>query len=370
MRTVRLALLGAFVAGSLAAAPPTITTFAGNGQSGFAGDGGPAAEATLGLALDSSATVAFDRDGNVYIPDSLNNRIRRVDAKTKVITTFAGDGEKRFRGDGGPAIAASFNHITDLAFDKAGALYVADAMNHRIRRIATDGKVETIAGLGVPKATGDGGPAKLAGLSRPVSICFDPSGNLIVGEAWAGRVRRIDGKTGVITTIAGSGENAFGVADGPATKIPVTSPVSVRCDAKGNVYIADSGDNVVMKVDPQSNALTIVAGTGLSGFKGDGGPARAAVLNQPAAVALDGDGNLFIADWLNHRVRRVDAKTGVIETVAGSGTTDRHGQSRFSGEGKHPTQAQLNQPAGLAFDAKGNLYITDTLNARIRVVMR
>jgi sugar lactone lactonase YvrE len=345
-----------------------IITFAGTGTPGFSGDGGPAAQASL----NRPSGVAVDAKGNVYIADPGNNRIRRVDSDG-IITTFAGGSA----GDGRPAAQASLFVPISVAVDANGAVYIADEGDHRIRRVGPDGIITTLAGDGKPPADsiGDGGPAAQAKLVSPQGVTVDIKGNVYIASG--GRIRRV-GPDGIITTLAGDGKPPAGsVRDGgPATQARLISPTDVAVDAQGFIYIADRRDHRMRRVRPDG-IITTFAGVGPvelppgnfwgpGGFSGDGGPAIQAHLNNPVGVAVDAKGNVYIADSFNHRIRRVGSD-GAITTFAGSGPTGYQGGG-FSGDGGPATQARLNEPRGVAVDAKGNVYIADLGNNRIRRV--
>ena len=346
----------------------TITTIAGTGEiglyaGGFGGDGGPAVEALL----DVPSGVAMDGAGNLYIADGDNHRIRKVDA-IGTITTIAGTGESEFGrggfgGDGGPAVQAQLSSPTGVALDGAGNLYIADSSNHRIRRVDFTGVITTVAGTGEFDFGGDGGPATQAQLNGPIGVALDGAGNLYIADTFSNRIRKVD-STGTITTIAGTGEYGFGGGGGgnggPATQAQLGWPFGVALDGAGNLYIADTGNSWIRKID-STGTITTIAGTGEYGFGGDGGPATQALLSSPTGVATDGAGNLYIADHDNHRIRRVDS-TGTITTIAG---TREWG---FGGDGGPAVQAQLDAPAGVAIDGAGNLYIADLNSQRIRKV--
>ena len=346
--------------------PPLIETVAGAGSPYYGGDGGPATAAYLFYP----AGVALDGAGNLYIADLENSRIRKVDA-AGVITTVAGDGRCCYSGDGGAAVAARLSSPRGVAVDGAGNLYIADTRNNRIRKVDAAGVITTVAGTGTEGFGGDGGPAVAAQLNRPTGVASDGLGNLYIADWGNHRIRKVDA-AGVITTVAGTGptgegEGGFGGDGGAATAAQLNRPFGVAVDGAGNLYIADNRNHRIRKVDA-AGVITTVAGTGNTwGFGGDGGAATAAQLAWPRGVAVDGAGNLYIADG-NHRIRKVDAGD-VITTVAGTGTFSYTGAGRgFGGDGGAATAARLSSPSGVAPDGAGNLYIADTENQRIRRV--
>ena len=332
----------------------TIDTVAGTGRSGFSGDGGPAVEAELRRPLG----VAVDSAGNVYIADVIDYRIRKVDS-TGTITTIAGTGRSGFSGDGGPAVEAELHNPRDVAVDSAGNVYIADVSNHRIRKIDSTGTITTIAGTGELGFSGDGGPAVEAELYYPYGVAVDSAGNVYIADSGNQRIRKVD-STGTITTIAGTGRSGFSGDGGPAVEAELRSPVGVAVDSAGNVYIADVRDRRIRKVD-STGTITTIAGTGEFGFSGDGGPAVAAELRSPDGVAVDSAGNVYIADSRTQRIRKIDS-TGTITTIAGTG------RSGFSGDGGPAVEAELRSPVGVAVDSAGNVYIADSFNHRIRIL--
>jgi uncharacterized protein YjiK len=341
--------------------PPTITniisTIVGNGSGSFSGDGGPSTQATV----SSPWGIAVDSMDNLYIADTGNRRIRKVDANGN-ITTVAGGG---YGGDGGLATEADLGSPSGVAVDGAGNIFIADSWNHRVRKVDPNGIITTIAGSGLGGFGnggygGDNGPATEAMLDTPEDVATDQVGNLYIADTNNRRIRKVD-PNGIITTVAGSGMPGSYIADGtPATQAMLQYPEGVAVDALGNLYIADSGGDRILKVD-SSGIITIVAGNGSTGYGGDGGPAKEAMLNWPGGVVVDASGNVYIADSGNNLIRRVDP-SGIIATVAGTG------DSGYSGDGGPAPLAMLNYPEGIALDASGNLYVVDCLNNRIRKI--
>jgi hypothetical protein len=321
--------------------------------------------------------VFVDRAANLFIADWGNHRIRRVDGATGIITTVAGTGEGGLSGDGGPATHGRLDRPTDTFVDEAGNIYIADNGNRRIRRVdAVTGIITTMAGT-TEGFSGDGGPATEARLSTLSGLSVDREGNLFIADSGNHRIRRVDAATGIITTVAGTGEGPPPVIDkpasrtgvdssgdgGPATQANISVPDAVSVDDAGNLYIADTGNLRIRRVDAVTGIITTVAGTGeIFGPLGDGAPATEASLQDPSGVFVDGSGNLYIADTLNQRIRRVDAVTGVITTVAGTG------ERGFSGDGGPATRARLDRPVAVFVDGAGDLYFADNWNNRVRKV--
>jgi uncharacterized protein (TIGR03437 family) len=380
-----------------------IAKVAGNGTPGFSGDNAPA----IGAQLHWPSGVAVDATGSLYIADSGNYRIRKV--SNGAIATIAGNGWSSLGGDGGPAVRAQLFWPEGVAVDSAGNLYIADTQNFSVRKVS-NGVVTTVAGTGtqLQGPSSDNGPATKAQLTYPTGVAADSAGNLYIadrdsntirkvangvittaaggGSAWVGPptidwlygpsgvavdaagslyiadtynqlVRKVS--NGVITTVAGTGTHGPSSGDNsPAISASLYSPSAVAVDAAGNLYIADTGNSRIRKVS--NGIITTVAGNGGYGFSGDNGPATSAQLYDPYGVAVDSAGNLYIADTLNGRIRKVS--NGVITTIAGNGTYG------FSGDNGPATSAQLSRPYGVAVDSAGNVYFSDTDNNRIRVL--
>ncbi|MGW4596232.1 NHL domain-containing protein [Streptomyces sp. NPDC004457] len=333
---------------------PPVSTVAGTGAAGFGGDNGPAVSAQVNRPYG----VAVDSTGTLYFSDFQNHRIRRITTDGR-ISTVAGTGVAGFGGDNGPAVSAQLNWPREIAVDRAGDIYVVDTNNHRVRKITADGRITTVAGTGAAAFGGDGGPATAARLNLPTGVAVGGDGVLYVAEYVNNRVRKI-AADGTISTVAGTGAVGFAGDGGPAVSAQLNRPHAVAVDGEGVLYIADGENHRVRKVTADGKIGT-VAGTGAAGFAGDGGPAASAQLYLPVGLALDSTGALYIAEFRNHRVRKVTAD-GKITTVAGTGAAG------FAGDGGPGATAQLNHPFGLAVDCVDTLYIADDLNHRIRKI--
>lgn len=332
----------------------TITTYAGSGTSGFSGDGGVALLAKL---YDPWA-VAVDVGGNVYISDGGNNRLRKVNT-SGIITTIAGTGVMGFSGDGGQATLAKLSGPVGVTVDASGNIYIAEPFNNRIRKINSSGVITTIAGNGNLGYSGDGGLATLAELNYPTGVAVDAAGNIYIGDQGNNCIRKVN-TGGIITTIAGSGPGGYSGDGGPATLALLSTPAGVAVDAAGNVFIGDLGNQRIRKINT-GGIISTIAGTGVQGFSGDGAAATLAQLNQPAGVTVDSSGNVYIADFTNSRIRKINS-SGIISTIAGAGVQG------YAGDGGAATLAQLNQPYGVAVDVTGNIFIADYFNQRIRKI--
>ena len=333
-----------------------IKTVAGNGRIGYSGDSGSAISAELNFPTG----VAVDASGNLFIADRGNSVIRKV-STSGVITTVAGNGTYGYSGDGGSATAAELYWPSSVAVDASGNLFIADNWNNRIRKVSTSGVITTVAGNGTSGYNGDGGSADSAELSNPYGVAVDASGNLFIADWGNNRIRKVS-TSGIITTVAGNGTSGYSGDGGSADSAELYYPVGVAVDASGNLFIADEYNHRIRKVSTSGVITTVAGKIGAGGYSGDGGSATAAELSTPLGVAVDASGNLFIADKLNNRIRKVST-SGIITTVAGNGTRG------YSGDGGSADSAELNYFSGVAVDASGNLFIADEYNNRIREVI-
>jgi hypothetical protein len=294
-----------------------ITTVAGAGSPGFSGDGGQATNAELSAQSD----VILDSVGNLYIADLGNNRIRKVNTNG-VITTIAGTGTAGYSGDGGQATDAEINQATGICFDASGNLYIADRNNSRIRMVNSAGIISTVAGNGSFGFSGDAGQAIDAELNTPENIVFDTHGNLFIADHYNNRIRMVN-TSGIISTVAGNGTQGFSGDGGQATAAALYYPVGVDFDATGNLFISDESNNRIRKVST-IGVINTVVGNGTSGYNGDGGQATSTALCYPSGVCFDPSGNMFISDSENNRIRKVNT-LGIISTIAGNGTVGNSG---------------------------------------------
>ncbi len=335
----------------------TMVTLAGTGETGADGDGGPGTTARL----NQPAGVAVDTAGNVYVADTLNHRVRKIDSRGR-ITAFAGNGDLGSSGDAGPALDATMNVPVDVAVDAGGAVYISDLNLNRVRKVTPDGKIATVAGTGVSTFGGDGGPGKDAALSAPRGIAVDAAGNLYIADSNNLRIRKVNAGDGRITTIAGNGEFGFGGDGGPATQATLSVVSDVAVDSAGNLYLADVSNQRIRRVSASDGKIETIAGTGTSGYNGDGTAAKEAriSLGGLSFMTFDSSGDLYFADSFNHRIRKITIGSGMISTVAGTGVAGS------AGESNSPTGVNLQLPAGVALDVMGNLYVGDSGNHRVR----
>ncbi len=334
-----------------------IVSVAGNGRRGFGGDGSPARLATL----DNPFGVIRGPDGALWFCEYTGQRIRRI-ARDGTISTLAGTGAKGYTGDGGPALQATFNLPHEIRFDARGNLFVADMANHAIRRIdLRTGVITTLAGDGQPGYSGDGGPALKARFRQPHSIQFDRAGHLYVCDIGNHVIRRIDAATGIISTFAGTGKPGDTPDGAPIAGTPLRGPRSLDFDREGNLWLATREGNQVFRLDPLRGTIHHVAGTGKKGFTGHGGPARDATLSGPKGIAVDADGNVWLADTESHSVRMIDRRTGHLELIAGTG-------EKGDGPDGPALACQLARLHGIFADTDGAIYVGDSETHRIRVI--
>jgi sugar lactone lactonase YvrE len=324
-------------------ADPVVDDLAGTGQPGFSGDGGPAVRAVVNQPFD----LVYNADGDLYFSDTGNHRIRRIDTRSGVVTTIAGNGEKGFAGDGGPATAARMNEPYGLALDPRGNLYFADRLNRRVRRVdAETGVISTVAGDGSNASTGDDGPGVKAGIVEPNDVALDGRGNLYIADVSGHRVRVLDVATGTIRTFAGDGRGRHAGDGGLAKDASLSGPRALRLAPNGALLILERNGNTLRSV-AVDGTITTIAGNGKKGYSGDGGPAKDASFDGPKELDVDARGNILIVDTENNAIRRIDAQTGVLSTVADG----------------------LDRPHGVAFSPDGaSFVIGDTLNHRLRRV--
>ena len=344
----RICVVAGLLTAALATAA-TVSTLIGTGVAGFSD-----------TQVSNPYGLVIGPDGALYFCDLDNQRVRRLDLKTRHLTTVAGNGQKAYRGDGGPATEASLNMPHELRFDARGDLYIAERDNHVVRKV--DRKtvaISTVAGTGVAGFSGDGGPGAKAQLRQPHSILFDSSGRLLICDIGNHRIRRLNVSTGIIETYAGTGEPAPTPDGAPVHGTPLRGPRTLAMALNGDLYLALREANAIYRIDAKTETLHRVAGTGEQGYTGDGGPALNAKLSGPKGLAM-GDGALYIADTESHTIRRVDLKTGIIATVLGTGV-------RGDGPEPDPLACKLSRPHGVLF-AGGVLYVADSEANRVLVV--
>jgi DNA-binding beta-propeller fold protein YncE len=339
-----------------AAMPPglrfasTVATVIGNGSPGYSD-----------AQVNNPYGVTIGRDGALYFCDLDNQRIRRLDLQSRRTTDIAGNGQRAYAGDGGPATSGSLNMPHEIAFDERGHLYIAERDNHVVRKVdAGSGVVSTLAGIGVAGFSGDGGPASEAQLRQPHSIAIGPDGRLLICDIGNHRIRAVNLSTRRIETIGGTGERLPTPDGAPLKGTPLNGPRTMVVDRDGTIYLALREGNALYRIAPKAGTLHHLAGTGEQGYSGDGGPARLAKLAGPKGLALAGP-NLYLADTESHTIRRVDLATGIITTVVGTG-------ARGDGPDGDPLQCKLARPHGVFAAADGTLYVGDSEAHRIRVL--
>jgi len=327
----------------------SVSTLIGNGSPGLSDS-----------QVNNPYGITIARDGGLYFCDVDNQLVRRFDFRDRTTRTIAGDGQRAYRGDGGPATAASLNMPHEAVFDARGHMYIAERDSHVVRKVdGTTGIVSTLAGTGVAGFSGDLGPAAQAQLRQPHSIYVAPDDRLLICDIGNHRIRAVDLRTGVIDTVAGTGERLPTPDGAPLKGTPLNGPRTMVIDRDGTIYLALREGNALYRIDPKSSTLHHIGGTGEQGWSGDGGPARAAKLSGPKGLALSGR-TLYVADTESHTIRRVNLDTGIITTVLGAGV-------RGDGPETDPLQCRLSRPHGLFAAADGTVYVTDSEAHRIRV---
>lgn len=335
----------------------TLQTVAGTGVRGFGGDGGPATAAQI----DQPFGVVRGPDGAIWFCEYTGQRVRRV-APDGEISTVVGTGEKGFTGDGGPAREATLNLPHELRFDRSGALYIADMANHAVRRLDLNtGRISTVAGTGQAGYSGDGGPAGEARLRQPHSIQFSPEGDLYICDIGNNVIRRVEMQTGVISTFAGTGVPGPTPDGAPIQGTPLKGPRSIDFDRNGDLWLATREGNQVFRLDLKAGTFVHAAGTGKSGFVGNGGPAKLAELKGPKGIAVDPAGYVWLADTESHSVRRIDVKTGVLDLVAGTG-------EKGDGPEGAALACRMARLHGIFVDRDGSVLIGDSETHRVRVL--
>ncbi|MCA9073850.1 MAG: hypothetical protein KDA93_02370 [Planctomycetaceae bacterium] len=334
-----------------------VVTIAGTGEEQDTGDGGLATNAPVSGPFG----VVVGPDEAVYVCEIGNHVIRRIDAESGIITTIAGTGQKGYAGDGGPATLATLNEPYEVRFDADGNMYFVEMMNHLVRRVdAKTGRISTVAGSGKQGFSGDGGPATDAQLNRPHSITLESEGNIYICDIGNHRVRRVDADTGLITTFAGTGDQAKTPDGASITGTPLNGPRALDFDGDHNLYLALREGNAVYRLDLSTSTLHHLAGTGVKGYTGDGGPAKSAELSGPKGIAIGPDGDIYLADTESHTIRVIRRSSGRIETLVGDGQLG-------DGPDGDPRGCRLARPHGVFVDANGNVYIGDSSNHKVRM---
>lgn len=339
---------------------PILETVAGNGQADLGSLAGPA----LATPVGSPFGVEIGPDGALYVTEVAHHRVRRVDLSTGQLTTVAGCGRKGYSGDGGPAIDAELNEPYEVRFDAAGNMFFVEMQNHLVRRVdAKTGLISTVAGTGEAGFAGDGGPAINAKFRKPHSIALDDRGGLYIADIGNHRIRRVDLKTGRIETIAGTGKRQLPGDGNLARGKPMAGPRALFVRDR-SLWIALREGHSVWRLDLDRGTVHHVAGTGEKGYSGPRSPAKDATFNGPKGIALGPAGNVFVVDTENQVIRKIDPRSGLVTTVAGSGPTARGP----AGDGGPATDAEMDRPHGVCIGPDGAIYIGDTNNHRVRRV--
>lgn len=337
----------------------TITNIAGTGVQGHSGDGGKANLAQI----DNPFGVIRGPDNAIWFCEYTGQTIRRI-SPDGIISTIAGNGKKGFTGDNGPALEATFNLPHEIRFDKNGDLFIVDMSNHAVRKVDMKSRIiTTIAGTGNPGYSGDGGPANKAQLKNPHSIQFDAQGNLFICDIGNHVIRVVEMSTGNITTFAGIGKPGPTPDGSPIQETPINGPRSLDFDSRGDLWLATREGNQVFQFDLKQGMIHHRAGTGASGFTGNGGPAKLATLKGPKGIAIDHQGNIWLADTESHTVRRINAQTGNLECMAGTGDPG-------DGPEGNPLECKMNRLHGIFVDNDGSILIGDSQAHRIRVLRK
>jgi streptogramin lyase len=345
----RIAFVALTLAAVDAASQGSLVTLLGTGTAGYSD-----------TQTSNPYGLTTGPDGALYFCDLDNQRVRRLDVSSKRVTTIAGNGQKGYSGDGGPATAASLNMPHELRFDASGNMYIAERDNHVIRKVTPGGIISTVAGVGKPGFSGDGGPGAAAELRQPHSIVLDRDGSLLICDIGNQRIRRLRLDTGVIDTYAGTGE-AKPTPEGAAVSgAPLNGPRTMALAPNGDLYLALREGNTILRIDRRTETFHRVAGTGEQGYSGDGAPALAATLRGPKGLSLAPDGRLFVADTENHAIRVIDPRTSIITTVLGTG-------ERGDGPETDPRMCRLSRPHGVFF-GNDTLYVTSSEAHRILAV--
>jgi sugar lactone lactonase YvrE len=361
-KTFMVGLNGVGLGPQIGFTPALITTVAGNGTLGYTGDGGVATAAEF----QQPFAVAIDFQGNLFISDFSKDVVRRVDAATNIVTTITGNGTPGYDGDFCPAEEGIIDSPSGLFFDAIGSLYISDSGNQAIRKIdATTANITTFAGDGTANYAGDGGIANSAELNSPKDLAFDNVGSLFIADFANDAIRRIQAAPPIITTAAGNGSAGSTGDGGLAVSALLNGPAAVTTDVAGNVYVADNSNNVIRKITASGRGITTIAGTGTAGFSGDGGPATSAKFSNPQGLAADSAGNLYITDSANNVFRKLNALTQKVDTFAGDKAANASG---YTGDNGAATAALLSTPTHPALDAAGNIYFADSGNGVVRKI--